>query len=182
MFNKGDLVSYKWRGGSHGRGWNKHAHFYHYAGIVEYADAEQVIVSYASFAKDLSEYTEHTAKFTLRKSGNWIEQGESEDPKGRNILSHYDINGIMDTTSIDETLVYAAKRLNLDLVKLVKTNIQNEITRCEEYIQTVQADELLDDDYKQQVAEWTGRDIQQTQQKLQDLTNPGFLKRMEAVA
>jgi hypothetical protein len=181
MFKKGDLVSYKWRGGCHGRGWNKHAHFYNYAGIVEYADDSQVIISYASFAKDGSEYTERTTKFTQRKTGNWIEQGASEDPKGRNILTHYDTAGLYDAVEISETLIFAAKKLNLDLVKIVEANLQGEIARCQAYIQKVQADSEYEDSFKQQVKDWTTRDIQRYQEKLQGLTNPGFLKRLEIV-
>jgi hypothetical protein len=179
MFKKGDLVSYRWRAGSYGRGWNKFAQFYHWAGVVEYADAKQIIISYASFAGDGSSYEEKTTVFTQRKTGNWVEQGESEDPKARNILQHYNTTDLMDAVEIDNTLIVAAKKLNLDLIKLVEANLQGEIARGEEYNQQVQADSDFDDDYKQTVNTWTTRDIQRHKEKLQGLTNPGFLKRLE---
>ena len=67
----------------------------------------------------------------------------------------------------------------MDLVKIVEANLQGEIARCEDYIQEVQADSEYEDSFKQQVKDWTTRDIQRYQEKLQGLTNPGFLKRLE---
>lgn len=170
MFKLGDLVSYKLRSSGHtGRAWNKSAHFYQFTGVVEYADNDSVIITYASFSRDGSEYLERTAKFTQRKSGNWIEQGHSEDPKGRNILTHYDLKELTELYEVDPSLTIAAKKLGLNLVSIIKNNLQGEINRSLDYIQKVQSDQDYNDLHKQKVADWTNRDIQKYKEKLNKL-------------